>query len=221
MKNLTWPHRAFAEREPLYEPKAFYLPERFSHHVDWGVLDWCRLFSKENPIALELCSGNGEWIVEKAKGDSTVNWLAVEKKYTRVNRTWRRIYREKVENVAVVQGDARILIRHYIPKESISNIFVNFPDPWPKGRHAKHRLMQSPFLKDLGAVGCKGALLTCITDDLTYACQMKEQVLCSGVWHICPLDAKFDLQDYGSSYFGRLWQSKGRTLYPLHCEKRG
>src|SRR5579872_3724980 len=72
---FTW-----AERRPILLDRFFYLPKSYDGHERWGVFDWAdpQVFGNQQPVIIEYCSGNGQWIGERAKQNPTVNWVAVE-----------------------------------------------------------------------------------------------------------------------------------------------
>jgi tRNA (guanine-N7-)-methyltransferase len=117
-------------------------------------------------------------------------------------------------------GDALTLTRHYIPKKSLLEIFVNFPDPWPKLRHAKHRLIQAPFLSEVAKVSLPGAHATFVTDDELYSAQMLRELFLCPEWRprLPAPHFAIDWTDYGNSYFFDLWKKKGRNIYFIPFE---
>ena len=89
---------------------------------------------------------------------------------------------------------------------------MNFPDPWPKERHAKHRLIQSSFQKELYRTVKKGGSVTLVTDSTPYLEQMEREM---GEW----APKKEDFTNYGGSYFKRLWLSMGLEIHYLCYER--
>ena len=172
---------------------------------------------------LEYCSGNGQWICEKAKAYPDFNWVALDIRFDRCRKTWVRLHREGIENLYVICGDARILTRHYFPKGSCNEIFMNFPDPWPKLRHAKHRLVQVPFLQDMQELLALGGKATFVTDDANYASQILSATQKCGFWEPLTPPPHYILNpvEYGSSFFSELWKKKGRDIYSLAFQKAG
>jgi tRNA (guanine-N7-)-methyltransferase len=203
---FTW-----EERRPILLDRFFYIPAQFEYQVESVPF-----FSDNKPVAIEYCSGNGEWIGERAKENPEFNWLAVEKKFERARQVWLKSHRENITNLTVVCGEGLIFTRYYAPPTF--QIYVNFPDPWPKLRHAKHRIIQERFLSALLRIVEKGGKATCVTDDAAYAVEMKNE------FSKCP-DWKFlfhlnEWPDYGSSFFKNLWKAKGRIINYLSYEKQ-
>ncbi len=203
----------WTDRRPIILEKFLYIPKAYDFHEQWERTPWSdpRFFGNDRPVALEYCSGNGQWICEKAKLHPEINWVAVEIRYDRARKTWLRLHRDNLPNLFIICGEASVVTRHYLPRESLSKIFVNFPDPWPKLRHAKHRLIQEPFLNDAACLAKPGCEATFVTDDAIYAAQMVEELAKSAAWR--PSGKILDGESYGSSFFADLWKKKGYSIH--------
>ncbi len=202
---FTW-----EERRPILLDRFFYLPAQYNDKEET-----IPFFEKEKPVIIEYCSGNGQWIGERAKENPGFNWIAVEKIFERARQIWLKIHREAIPNLAVVCGEGLLFTRYYAPKAV--QIYVNFPDPWPKLRHAKHRIIQEPFLKELLRVVEVGGRVTCATDDMDYALAMKREFSKCPEWKF--LFHSDEWPDYGSSFFKNLWKAKGRIINYLSYER--
>lgn len=172
------------------------------------------LFGNNNPVNIEYCSGNGAWIASKAKENPHLNWVAVEKKFTRVKKIWSKLKNFKLENLIILCGEGLYATKHYIPSQSITSAYVNFPDPWPKLRHAKHRLIQKDFVDEVDRIMFSNGELTLVTDDLNYSQQMIDVVTLSPGFMSCYPNPYFitGQEDYGSSWFESLWKNAGREI---------
>lgn len=205
------------DRHPVLLERFLYLPAYYDKHDEWEPVSWSdpRIFGNDQPVALEYCSGNGQWICDRAKQNPHINWVAVEIRFDRSRKIWLRLHRENLTNLYVLCGEASILTRHYIPKRGLSKIFINFPDPWPKLRHAKHRLVQAPFVGEMAAVSLPGCKATFVTDDSVYAAQMLRSLAACSLWQPCFPFPHFvlDCPDYGNSFFLELWKKKGRNIH--------
>lgn len=121
------------------------------------------------PVVLELGFGRGELLLELAKSDAARRYLGVEVSGKRVERVARRLARAGLENVRLVHARAELVIECLLPPASIVECWLNFPDPWPKRRHHRRRLVQPEAVRRLTAVLAPGAPLHLATDDLAYA----------------------------------------------------
>lgn len=214
---FTWENRY-----PVLLDRCLYIPSYYPHHENWKEIPWedPSLFGNQNPVAIEYCSGNGQWIGLQAKNQPHLNWVAVEKRFDRARKIWALLHRENVSNLIVVCAEAVLFTRYYVPRRSIAKVFVNFPDPWPKLRHAKHRLIRGEFLEEVEKILQPGGKAFFTTDDKPYVDQMLEAVFQRPLWKPEMADPYFatDLPDFGSSYFSTLWKKKGRTIYHLPFE---
>ena len=211
---LQWPYsqtQSNKTRLPLLTHRVFFLPARY--FGKWPKLSWGdqELFGNDHPVHIEYCSGNGEWIIDKAERFPKLNWVAVEKKFKRVRKIYAKREKKQLKNLLIIAGDAITLTNHCVALDSIATAYVNFPDPWPKKRHAKHRLIQEPFAYQLSQIIAPSGELVLVTDHESYFQQMKLEVEKVSTWKVASLSAEFE-EHYGSSYFDRLWRSKGLLI---------
>lgn len=202
---FSWP-----DRRPILMEQFFYVPG----HLDYKAQK-LPFFEKEQPVSIEYCSGNGQWISDRARKNPEINWIAVEKKFERARLIWLHIHRHNLKNLAVACSDGLVFTQFYAPKTQ--EVFVNFPDPWPKLRHAKHRIIRPEFLNQLASVVEIGGKVTCVTDDFPYQEQIEQTFFKHPAWKIHSKET--NLTGYGSSYFEALWKKRGKTIYHLRFER--
>ena len=215
---LQYPY-SFEERHPILINRVFFLPPYYSG--EWDLLSWndSQLFDNDHPVHIEYCSGNGEWIIDRAMRYPQFNWVAVEKKFKRVCKIYAKREKRQLENLVIVAGDAVILTKHCLALDSVSATYINFPDPWPKKRHAKHRLIQECFIRKLSRIVLPNGKLILVTDHSDYFQQMKTEIEEVTTWKIAPIAPEFE-EEYGSSYFSRLWRSKGLPIQFLSYQNK-
>jgi tRNA (guanine-N7-)-methyltransferase len=131
---VTW-----EERRPLIHDRVLFVPQYYDRHHEWTFPGWesPEVFGRKAPIEVEYCTGNGAWIIEKALANPDRNWVAVEVQFERVRKIWSKMCNEKITNLFIVCGEALTYTRFYVPSHSFSAAYINFPDPWPKEKHAK------------------------------------------------------------------------------------
>lgn len=134
------------------------------------------IFGREAPLVLEIGSGMGETTVEIAKAHPEADFIAVEVHGPGVGSLLNRIASEGLSNVRVVRHDAHDVLEHMIPDAALAAIHVFFPDPWPKKRHHKRRMVQPHFAALAARKLALGGTLHAATDWSDYAEQI-EQVL--------------------------------------------
>jgi tRNA (guanine-N7-)-methyltransferase len=193
-----------------YAPGYSTVQERFEF-PGWEHAD---LFGNRNPIYLEYCSGNGAWIAAKALAYPHINWIAVERKFTRVRKIWSKVKNHHLKNLIVICGEGHHVTSQFFPTNSISEVFINFPDPWPKKRHAKNRLIQRDFVNELHRILMTDGRMNFVTDDAPYSEWTIETMMAYGSFKSCYSDPFYvhEHADYGNSYFDSLWREKGRMI---------
>ncbi|MFE6768148.1 tRNA (guanosine(46)-N7)-methyltransferase TrmB [Streptomyces fimicarius] len=137
------------------------------------VLDLTELFDGL-PVVLEIGFGMGEATAQMAADDPGTGILAVDVHTPGQGNLLGLADRAGSTNVRVANGDAVILLREMLAPESLDGLRVYFPDPWPKARHHKRRLIQPEFLDLVAPVLKPGAIIHCATDWEPYAEQMLE-----------------------------------------------
>src|SRR2546422_8436890 len=104
-----------------------------------------QLFEKGQPLEVELGSGDGSFIVHYAQLHPEHNFIGVERLLGRLRKIDRKGLRAKLTNLRLVRIEASYFLEYLLPPESAIAIHVYFPDPWPKRRHHKHRLVNPRF----------------------------------------------------------------------------
>lgn len=204
------------ERKIIIHDRVWYVPDSHltNNKFDFPGWDHSTFFNNAKPLCIEYCSGNGAWIAAQAVAHPEINWVALEKKFLRVRKIWSKIKNLQLDNLIVICGEAFKTTQYHLPTDCAGDIFINFPDPWPKKRHAKHRLIQPLFVQELARIMQQGKTVTFVTDDPDYS----QEVI--GVFL---LDSRFkshypapyfstDENNYGSSYFEELWRAKGKVI---------
>jgi len=196
--------------------RVWYVPDREGTEGSFEFPGWEHpdLFGNGNPVYVEYCSGNGSWVAEKAKAHPGVNWVAVEKQFKRARKIWSKMKNEKLQNLIVICGEGKRATRNYFPEGSVSRAFVNFPDPWPKRRHEKHRLIEPQFAEIVNRSLKPGAEVILVTDDSDYSGQMIETFSRTSGFESRYPEPYFttECRNYGASYFETLWRQLGRTI---------
>ncbi len=212
-KDLKSPF-SWKERRVAIQDRVLFVPEYFSDYVSFSFPGFAspEVFGNNNPVRVEYCSGNGSWILDKAENERDSNFVAIEMKFERVRKIYAKMKNRGIQNLFIVCGEALLTTRNYFSKESVQEIFINFPDPWPKKRHAKHRLIRPEFIAEMHRILQKGGQTTVVTDDPVYSDEF--------IPYFFPLFTplyeepfyKVNVEEYGSSYFHELWVGKGKEI---------
>lgn len=138
-----------------------------------GALDFERIFGRRAPTILEIGFGMGETTALIAQAHPENNYLGIEVHTPGVGSLLKLIAENALGNLRLVQHDAVEVLEHMIPEGSLAGAHIFFPDPWPKKRHHKRRLIQPAFVALLASRLAPGAYLHAATDWQEYA----EQIL--------------------------------------------
>ncbi len=137
-------------------------------------LDLARLFGREAPRILEIGCGMGESLAALAAAHPGTDYLAVEVYRPGIGTLLRRLAEAGLDNVRVINADAVAVLEHMIPPRSLDGVYLFFPDPWPKKRHHKRRIVQPAFVSLVRGRLRRGGLLHMVTDWPDYAAHMRE-----------------------------------------------
>ncbi len=152
---------------------------RWGLDIDGGALDLPTLFGSAEapsalPVVLEIGFGMGDATARMAAADPGTGILAVDVHTPGQGNLLHLAERDGLENIRVGNGDAVVLLRDMLPSASLSGLRVYFPDPWPKARHHKRRMIQPDFVRLAVSRLRPGAVVHCATDWEPYAEQMLE-----------------------------------------------
>ena len=138
-----------------------------------GELDFEQVFGRKAPTILEIGFGMGETTAQIAQVHPENNYLGIEVHTPGVGSLLKLIVENELTNLRLVQHDAVEVLTHMIAPASLAGAHIFFPDPWPKKRHHKRRLLQPSFVSLLASRLAPGAYLHSATDWQEYA----EQIL--------------------------------------------
>jgi len=171
------PIRSFVLREGRLTPaqkRAFH--ELWSNFgIDWHpgeVLDLPALFGNTNPVYLEIGFGNGVTLAELASRHPNRNYLGIEVHRPGVGHLLLEIEKRGLSNLRVCLRDAVEVLQQGLPTGSLEGIYLLFPDPWPKKRHHKRRILKPDFVPLLAEAIRPGGSFHAATDWEPYAVQM-------------------------------------------------
>ncbi len=115
-------------------------------------LNLSQVFGDNAELALEIGFGDGDFLIETAKRKADWNFVGIEIKVKRFRKAVKRAESEKIKNVKFLVMDARIALEEVFSPNTFSEVYINFPDPWPKERHKKHRIINADFLGKLSRI---------------------------------------------------------------------
>jgi tRNA (guanine-N7-)-methyltransferase len=183
-------------------------------------LVWAEVFGNDHPVEMEIGMGKGTFITDQAKARPHVNFLGIE--YAR--EYWRycsdRLRRNHCLNARTVRAEASFFVCEFVQDVSLSVLHIYFPDPWPKSRHHKRRLIQEPFMRQIERILIPGGQLRIVTDHLDYFQQIEAVVK----------NARLEPIDYSrpgsaaegevvGTNFERKYRREGRPFYSIAASK--
>ena len=139
-----------------------------------GLIDLTALFDRRAPTTLEIGFGNGDHLAARALAEPERNFLGVEVHRPGIGHLLRTAAAANLRNLRVIEQDAVEVLAARIAPDSLDEIQILFPDPWPKKRHHKRRLIQPEFTALAASRLCRGGRLHVATDWEPYAQQMRE-----------------------------------------------
>jgi len=137
-------------------------------------VSWGQLFRNEAPVELDLGCGDGGFLLEYASRNKGRNLLGTERLMGRVNKIVRQAKRRSLQNVHVSRIESGYFLHYLVPPQSLTAVHLYFPDPWPKKKHEKYRLVTPQFAKDCLAALKPGGTVYLRTDNVPYYEQMLE-----------------------------------------------
>ena len=107
--------------------------------------EWNEVFGNDNPIHIEIGMGKGQFLTKLAELNPNINYIGIEKFTSVLLRASEKLETLELTNVRIINVDA-LMLNEYFAEGEISQIYLNFSDPWPKNAHAKRRLTSNRFL---------------------------------------------------------------------------
>ncbi len=183
--------------------------------------DWAAIFGDDRPLALEIGCGIGDFIVRTAVDLPDRNFIAIDFYNKGCWRTCRRIDREGVTNVRVVRDEARAFIVERIPAGALAAVYINCPDPWPKKKHRKRRLVNRQFMEFLDSYLASGADIYFATDFDDYGIDVAGMMsgLAGFANMLAPDFYRHELEGYHLSKYMRKFMAEGKMIYFVHYVK--
>ena len=140
------------------------------------------IFRNEKPLVLEIGFGEGEFLINAAKSDGSRNYLGLEIKRGRFRKAVRTAEALSLQNLKFLHIEAEIALRQVFRERTFDLVLVNFPDPWPKKKHSKHRMFNQEFISCLSKVLTGGGRTVIKTDQLSYIEQIVSEFERSGLF---------------------------------------
>jgi tRNA (guanine-N7-)-methyltransferase len=188
------------------------VPENYFAEIDPPAF-----FGREAPLEVDLGCGDGRFTLEMAERYPERNFLAVERLLGRVRKVCRGAGKRGLENVRVLRLETLYTLEWLFPEDCVDRLHLLCPDPWPKAKHHRRRLLQEPFLKAALRVLKPGGELLFKTDHDEYFDWSEEQL------EAFPQLEKQPWEDedffYPKTDFQLQWEREGKRLQKLRARK--
>lgn len=183
--------------------------------------DWAALFGNDNPLALEIGCGIGDFIAKTAADNPGTNYIAIDFYNKGCDKTCRRLERLGITNVRVVRDEARKFIAERILLGSLCAVHINCPDPWPKKRHRKRRLVNRQFAEFIREYLLPGGDFYFATDFDDYGIEVAEFMPdVEGYANMLAPDRyRHELEGYHLSKYMMKFMAEGKRIYFVHYRK--
>ena len=132
-------------------------------------LNFKELFNNNNKCILDIGFGDGKLLVSTAKKFPEINFIGIEVYDSGIGNILKQISEEKLENIKVSNTDAIIFLESYVESNCLHGITLFFPDPWPKKKHFKRRIINEYFLELISEKIIKNGFVTIATDWCDYS----------------------------------------------------
>ena len=132
------------------------------------------LFATPQSTELEIGCGDGGFLLEWATRHPDRNFLGVERLLGRVRKLSKRAQRAGLTNLSLLRIEARYVLEYLLPEHAFEAVHIYFPDPWPKDKHARHRLINADFPPLAHRILAPNGIIYLRTDNPPYFAQMEE-----------------------------------------------
>jgi len=173
------------------------------------------VFENERPVEVDLGSGSGRFLIEAARQYPERNFFGVERLLGRVRKTLRSVSQLGLTNVRVLRLEIDYTLRYLLPPVSVFRVHLSFPDPWPKRRHHRRRLVDEEFLVAAVNALVTGGELWIKTDHADYfdcitkTVNSQRDLLVPVTWS----------EEYPRTNFEEIYRSRNLPIYQLRLRK--
>jgi tRNA (guanine-N7-)-methyltransferase len=208
---------AVTETQPLNVLNRPPLPHEFVPPDYFCRLAPDQLARPGRPLEVDLGCGDGSFLMAMGRQFPERDFLGVERLLGRVKKVCRKAWRQQLENVRVLRLESRYTVEWLLPAGAVSRLHLLCPDPWPKVRHHRRRLVQPEFLAAVRQSLAPGGEFLFMTDHEEYFRWAEERV--AAFPGMERLEWEEDSFFYPKTDFQQLWESHGKTMWRLRCRR--
>jgi len=201
--------------------------------ADWRISEedvrakgWPALFGEDvdlrQPLVVEVGFGRGEFLMDLALASPATPHIGVEYSAKRVLKMARRLARAQIRNVRLLDATGEGVVRDLLAPSSVQAFWINFPDPWPKKRHHRRRLLQPALVHGLALRLAPGGMLHVATDHEGYAESIDAALAGEPLLENVFMPAPFlrDVPGRLATAYEALWRAEGRPMHFWQYRRR-
>ena len=180
----------------------------------FAPLDFAKIFPQPGPLEVDLGCGDGSFLIALAEGSPERNFLGIEKLAGRVKTACRKGARRGLRNLRILRIETAYAIQYLLPPASSEAVHLLFPDPWPKRKHKRRRIVTAEFLALVHRLLVPEGRLHIATDQATYFASIREVVSASSFVEESTAERAFPL-----TTFEKRFVAQGLPIYRLELRK--
>ncbi|MFH1874802.1 MAG: tRNA (guanosine(46)-N7)-methyltransferase TrmB [Pseudomonadota bacterium] len=163
---------------------------------------------------VEIGPGRGDFLFHLAESSPDAQVIGIEIKHKRVDKLIARTEKRELKNIIIIQDDGRKALKRFIKDMAVETIHINFPDPWPKNRHEKNRLISQGFISDCHQALKSDGAIYFTTDFERYAQEVAEEFKeFRGFKSLYLNQISLESDEAYPTFFAQKWIEMGRTIY--------
>lgn len=189
-----------------------FVPQDYFRTLDAG-----EIHREGRPLEIDLGCGDGAFLLGMAKEYPERDFLGVERLLGRVRKVCKKITKRHLDNARVLRLESRYTVEWLLPEATVSRLHLLCPDPWPKLRHHRRRLVQVEFLEAVNRALQPGGEFLFMTDHEEYFQWAVEKVAAYGKFE--QLEWNEDSFFYPKTDFQIQWEAEGKSMFRLRCRK--
>ena len=185
--------------------------------------DWQTQFGNHQPLKLEIGFGMGNFLIEMAAQEPHSNFIGMDFYHKGIRKLMTRIKKLQLENIRVAYGDVRVKVPLLFKDGELETVYINFPDPWPKKRHTKRRLIKPDFVKLIGQKLAPEGRIYLATDFEVYAMEMLEHFNAEPLFQNQDPESGFleSREDLPKTKYEKNFINAGHRIYYLEYSRLG
>ena len=185
--------------------------------------DWQTLFDNDHPLKLEVGFGMGNFLIEMSAQEPKSNFIGMDFYHKGIRKLMTRIKKLQLENIRVAYGDVRVKVPLLFKDGELETVYINFPDPWPKKRHTKRRLIKPDFVKLIGQKLAPEGRIYLATDFEVYAMEMLEHFNAEPLFQNQDPESGFleSREDLPKTKYEKNFINAGHKIYYLEFSRLG